>query len=118
MHLTGFMIYCPAPHMIMSWVYPREKIRHQWTEIEYWVEIAQTLERGKFDLFFFADGWGGGTNEASVRYAIQFPNSDPLCLVPYLAALTTQMHRDAEQAQQCGGQLGVDLLAGDGEDRG
>ena len=91
MHLTGFMIYCPAPHMIMSWVYPRERIRHQWTEIEYWVEIAQTLERGKFDLFFFADGWGGGTNEASVRYAIQFPNSDPLCLVPYLAALTTRL---------------------------
>ena len=91
MHLTGFMIYCPAPHMIMSWVYPREKIRHQWTEVEYWVEIAQTLERGKFDLFFFADGWGGGTNAASVRYAIQFPNSDPLCLIPYLAAKTEKL---------------------------
>ncbi len=60
MHLTGLMIYCPAPHMIMSWVYPREKIRHQWSEIEYWAEIAQTLERGKMDMFFFADGWGGG----------------------------------------------------------
>lgn len=91
MHLTGFMLYCPAPHMIMSWVYPREKIRHQWTEIEYWAEIAQTLERGKFDMFFFADGWGGGTNNASVRYAIQFPTSDPVCLIPYLAALTKRL---------------------------
>ena len=25
MHLTGFMIYCLAPHMIMSSVYPRSK---------------------------------------------------------------------------------------------
>ena len=91
MHLSGFMIYCPAPHMIMSWVYPREKIRHQWTETEYWVEIAQTLERGKFDMFFFADGWGGGTNAQGVRYGIQFPNSDPLCLIPYLAAVTKNL---------------------------
>ncbi|MFZ5914333.1 MAG: hypothetical protein ACOY17_08925 [Pseudomonadota bacterium] len=51
MHLTGFMIYCPAPHMIMSWVYPREQIRHQWHETDYWVEIAQTLERGKLEMF-------------------------------------------------------------------
>jgi long-chain alkane monooxygenase len=91
MHLTGFMVYCPAPHMIMSWVYPREKIRHQWTEIEYWAEIAQTLERGKFDMFFFADGWGGGTNADNIRFAIQFPASDPVCLVPYLAALTKNL---------------------------
>ena len=90
-HLTGFMIYCPAPHMIMSWVYPREKIRHQWHDIEYWAEIARTLERGKFDLFFFADGLGGGTNPESVRYAIQFPTHDPLTLVPYLAAVTDRL---------------------------
>ena len=91
MHLTGFMLYCPAPHMIMSWVYPREKIRHQWTEIEYWVEIAQTLERGKMDMFFFADGWGFSSNDATVRYGIQFPTSDPVCLVPYMAAVTRKL---------------------------
>ncbi|MBT6986143.1 MAG: LLM class flavin-dependent oxidoreductase [Rhodospirillaceae bacterium] len=91
LHLTGFMLYCPAPHMIMSWVYPPDKIRHQWYEIEYWAEIARTLERGKFDMFFFADGLGGGINRASVRYAIQFPTHDPLTLVPYLAAVTEKL---------------------------
>ena len=90
-HLTGFMLYCPAPHMIMSWVYPREKIRSQWYEIEYWTEIARTLERGCFDMLFFADGLGGGTNRASVRYAIQFPTHDPLTLIPYLAAVTNRL---------------------------
>ena len=92
LHLTGFMLYCPAPHMIMSWVYPPDKIRHQWYEIEYWAEIARTLERGKFDMFFFADGLGGGINRASVRYAIQFPTHDPLTLVPYLAAVADRDH--------------------------
>jgi len=90
MLLTGFMAYCPAPHQIMSWVYPREKIRHQWTEIEYWTEIAQTLERGKFDIFFFADGFAGA-NADSIRYGIQFPVSDPVCLVPYLATMTKNL---------------------------
>jgi len=90
-HLTGFMLYCPAPHMILSWVYPPEKIRHQWHEVEYWAEIAQTLERGKFDLFFFADSLGGGIDPVTVRRAIQFPRHDPLTLVPYLAAVTKKL---------------------------
>lgn len=90
MHLTGFMIYCPAPHTMMSWVYPREKIRHQWYEVGYWEEIARTLEAGCFDLFFFADGWGGG-NEAGVRYAVQWPAADPTVLVPRLSAVTRHL---------------------------
>ena len=90
MHLTGFVIYCPAPHTMMSWIYPREKIRWHWHQNEYWRSIAQTLERGKFDMMFFADGWGGG-NEASVRYAVQFPNHDPLLLISYLAGFTQKL---------------------------
>jgi FMN-dependent oxidoreductase (nitrilotriacetate monooxygenase family) len=91
MHLTGFMLFAPAPHMIMSWVYPRAKIRYQWYEIEYWEHIARTLERGRFDMFFFADGWAGGTNSVGVRYAIQFPNHDPVVLVSYLAAVVKKL---------------------------
>ena len=92
MHLTGFMLYSPAPHMIMSWVYPEEKMTSgRWYEVSYWTEIAQTLERGCFDMLFFADGWAGGTNQASKRYGIQFPTHDPVELVPYLAAKTDKL---------------------------
>lgn len=90
MHLTGFMLYCPAPHTQLSWVYPRHKIRHQWYEVEYWEEIARTLERGRFDMFFFADGWGSGS-EAATRWAIQFPTHDPVTLIPRLSAVTTHL---------------------------
>lgn len=91
MYLSGFTIFCPSPHQMMSWVYPREKIRHQWYEVEYWAEIARTLERGKFDMIFFADGWGISSNKETVRYAIQWPMHDPSVLIPYLAAVTENL---------------------------
>ncbi|MEQ9451141.1 MAG: NtaA/DmoA family FMN-dependent monooxygenase [Pseudomonadales bacterium] len=91
-HFTGFMLYGPAPHMIMSWVYPEEEMTAgKWYEMSYWTDIAQTLERGCFDMFFFADGLSGGTNRASKQYGIQFPTHDPLELVPYLAAKTNKL---------------------------
>lgn len=90
-HLTGFMLFSPAPHMINSWVYPEEKMRWRWYETEYWVSIAKTLERGKFTMYFFADGWAGGTNAIATRYAIQFPTHDPVSLVPYLAAICPKL---------------------------
>jgi FMN-dependent oxidoreductase (nitrilotriacetate monooxygenase family) len=90
MHLTGFMLYSPAPHTQLSWVYPPEKIRHQWHEVEYWEEIARTLEEGRFDMFFFADGWSGGS-AASTRWAIQFPTHDPVTLIPRLSAVTEHL---------------------------
>ncbi len=90
MHLTGFMLYAPAPHTQLSWVYPPEKIRHHWHEVEYWEEIARTLEEGRFDLFFFADGWAGG-GEAGTRWAIQFPTHDPLTLIPRLSGVTEHL---------------------------
>ena len=90
MHLTGFMLFTPAPHTQLSWVYPPEKIRHQWHETEYWEEIARTLEEGLFDAFFFADGWGGG-GEDSIRWAIQFPTHDPLLLLSRLSAVTDRL---------------------------
>lgn len=91
MHLAGFVLFAPAPHMTMSWVYPREKITHHWYETEYWESVATTLERGKFDMLFFADSWAGGTTPASTRYAIQFPSHDPLSLVSYLSAVTKKL---------------------------
>lgn len=91
MHLSGFMLFAPAPHMINSWVYPEERMPWRWYEPAYWENIARTLERGKFDLFFFADGWAGGATDAAIRYAIQFPNHDPVSLVTYLSAVVKKL---------------------------
>ena len=96
MHLTGFMAHTPASHTQMSWVYPQEKALHQWHEVEYWQSIARTLERGKFDMFFFADQFAAyeafeGSMERTLRYATQFPVHDPVVLIPALAAVTKKL---------------------------
>ena len=96
MHLTGFMAHTPASHTQMSWIYPAEKTPYQWHEMEYWQSIARTLERGKFDMFFFADQFAAyeafeGSMERTLRYATQFPVHDPVVLIPALAAVTEQL---------------------------
>ena len=91
LHLSGFMLFAPAPHMINSWVYDKGRMPWKWHEPAYWEHIARTLERGKFDLFFFADGWAGGAMPPAVRYAIQFPNHDPVSLVSYLSAIVKRL---------------------------
>lgn len=90
-HLAGFVLFTPAPHMPLSWIYPRHKIRHHWYEGDYWESVARTLERGKFDMLFFADGLAGGTQPAQIRYAIQFPSHDPVALVTWLSAVATKL---------------------------
>ena len=90
-HLAGFALFTPAPHMPLSWIYPREKIRHKWYEGEYWEAVVRTLERGKFDMLFFADSLAGGTQPDQVRYAIQFPSHDPVSLITYLSAVAKKL---------------------------
>ena len=92
MHLNAFLLYCAAPVTRLSWVYPEEKIRHQWWEMPYWEEIAATLERGSFDALFLADNIGGYGNDAdSIKFGTHFPLLDPTMLVPRLAATTKNL---------------------------
>jgi len=92
MHLNAFVLYCPAPVTRLAWVYPEDKIRHQWWEMTYWEEIASTLEKGSFDALFFADNIGGyGNDPASIRSGFHFPLLDPAMLVPRLAAGTDKL---------------------------
>ncbi|MEE2982183.1 MAG: NtaA/DmoA family FMN-dependent monooxygenase [Pseudomonadota bacterium] len=86
-HLSAFNHFSPAPHMPLSWIYPREKITHYWYEAEYWESVVRTLERGRFDMLFFADSLHGGASDDQIRYAIQFPTHDPVSLISYLSGI-------------------------------
>jgi FMN-dependent oxidoreductase (nitrilotriacetate monooxygenase family) len=90
-HLSAFALFSPAPHMPLSWIYPREKIDHFWYQPEYWEEVVHTLERGCFDMLFFADGLAGGSTPDEIRYAIQFPCHDPVALVTYLSGIVKRL---------------------------
>jgi len=62
----------------------------------YWVDLAQLLERGRFDFLFFADVLApydiyGGNRDAAIATGMQTPVNDPAVLIPILAHETTNL---------------------------
>jgi FMN-dependent oxidoreductase (nitrilotriacetate monooxygenase family) len=62
----------------------------------YWIDLARTLERGRFDFLFFADVLAPydiyrGTRDAAIATGMQTPVNDPAVLIPILAHETTHL---------------------------
>ena len=77
------------------WTHPRDTSTRYKTAA-HWVELAQLLERGRFDALFLADVLGiydvyEGSPDAALRNAVQVPLADPLALVPLLAHATQNL---------------------------
>jgi FMN-dependent oxidoreductase (nitrilotriacetate monooxygenase family) len=77
------------------WAHPDDQSR-RYNDLDYWVELAQLLEKGKFDGLFIADVLGvydtyQGSHDASVRRAMQVPVHDPLMQVSAMAAATKNL---------------------------
>jgi alkanesulfonate monooxygenase len=77
------------------WAHPRDRSL-DYTDLGYWIGLAKTLERGRFDGLFLADVLGlydvyGGSPDAALRHAVQVPVNDPLLLVPAMAAATEHL---------------------------
>jgi FMN-dependent oxidoreductase (nitrilotriacetate monooxygenase family) len=67
-----------------------------YTNLDAWVELAQILERGKFDALFLADVVGtyasyGGSRDAAVEEGLQTPVNDPSLLIPAMALATEDL---------------------------
>ncbi|MET4431632.1 FMN-dependent oxidoreductase (nitrilotriacetate monooxygenase family) [Mycolicibacterium sp. 624] len=93
--LNGFSMNSVSHVNYGLWRHPRDQT-HRYTTIDYWVELAQILDRGRFDTFFLADALGlldthGGSAAASLRTGTQSPVDDPLLLVSALAAATKDL---------------------------
>ncbi len=96
MHLNAFSQCCPISQNIGQWKNPNDKMSDGYLDVEVWVELAKTLERGCFDAFFLADIHGlydgyGGTWNAAVQYAVQAPGLDPMPLIPAMAMATKHL---------------------------
>jgi FMN-dependent oxidoreductase (nitrilotriacetate monooxygenase family) len=77
------------------WTHPREN-SHRYKDPDHWTELAQMLERGRFDAIFLADVLGAydvyqGSADAALRHAVQAPLNDPLALVPLMAQVTKHL---------------------------
>ncbi|MGU3663540.1 LLM class flavin-dependent oxidoreductase [Methylobacterium sp. A49B] len=92
MHLCGFMNAGPVVHSHAIWRNPRHDT--PFLSLRHYTEIAQTLERGCFDLMFFADRLAiadryGDSHEVGIRYGDQDATRlDPLPILGAAAAVT------------------------------
>ncbi len=93
--LNAFAMNCVGHMSPGLWTHPRDRSSN-YNRLEHWLDLARTLERGRFDGLFLADVLGvydvhGGTADAALRHATQVPVNDPLLLVPAMAAVTTHL---------------------------
>lgn len=93
--LNAFDMNCIVHQSPGLWRHPRDRAR-DYRRLDYWLELARTLERGRFDALFIADVLGvydvyrGDASEA-LRGAVQVPVNDPLPLVATMATVTEHL---------------------------
>jgi len=93
--LNAFAMNCVAHQSPGLWTHPRDRTS-DYHRLPYWLDLARTLERGRFDGLFLADVLGvydvfGGSPDAALRNAAQVPVNDPLLLIPAMAAVTQNL---------------------------
>ncbi|WP_375311145.1 LLM class flavin-dependent oxidoreductase [Bradyrhizobium sp. A5] len=93
--LNAFAMNCVAHQSPGLWTHPRDRTAN-YNRLPYWIDLAKTLERGRFDGLFLADVLGvydvyGNSPDAALRNAAQSPSNDPLLLLSAMAAVTQDL---------------------------
>lgn len=93
--LNAFAMNCVAHQSPGLWTHPRDR-SSDYNKLSYWIDLAKTLERGRFDALFLADVLGvydvfGASPDAALRNAAQVPVNDPMLLVSAMAAVTEHL---------------------------
>ncbi|UWU68419.1 LLM class flavin-dependent oxidoreductase [Bradyrhizobium sp. NC92] len=93
--LNAFAMNCVAHQSPGLWTHPRDRTA-DYNRLPYWIDLAKTLERGRFDGLFLADVLGvydvyGNSPDAALRNAAQTPSNEPLLLLSAMAAVTQNL---------------------------
>ncbi|TWI67347.1 FMN-dependent oxidoreductase (nitrilotriacetate monooxygenase family) [Pseudoduganella lurida] len=93
--LNAFNMNCVGHIHHGMWKHPRDN-SVDYTKPEYWIELAQLLERGLFDAVFLADIIGvydvlGDGIRVTAKEAVQLPVNDPSYVVPLMAHATKHL---------------------------
>ncbi|WP_441233756.1 LLM class flavin-dependent oxidoreductase [Bradyrhizobium sp. 930_D9_N1_4] len=93
--LNAFAMNCVAHQSPGLWTHPRDRTA-EYNRLPYWIDLAKTLERGRFDGLFLADVLGvydvyGNSPDAALRNAAQTPSNEPLLLLSAMAAVTKHL---------------------------
>ncbi|WP_280796787.1 LLM class flavin-dependent oxidoreductase [Aurantimicrobium minutum] len=92
---NAFDMSCVGHISAGTWRHPDDQA-YRYTDIDYWTELAQTLENGIFDGIFIADVLGtydvyGNSHDGALAKATQVPVTDPLMVVSAMAAVTKNL---------------------------
>jgi FMN-dependent oxidoreductase (nitrilotriacetate monooxygenase family) len=95
LRFNAFSMNCVSHIHHGQWVRPDTR-QLDYTDLDAWVELAQILERGKFDALFLADVVGtyasyGGSRDVAVEEGLQTPVNDPSLLIPAMALATENL---------------------------
>ena len=93
--LNAFNMNCVGHINHGLWTHPRDN-SIAYNTLQYWTDLARTLERGLFDSLFLADIIGvydvyQQSIDLTAREAVQLPVNDPALLVPAMAAVTRHL---------------------------
>lgn len=93
--LNAFNMNCVGHINHGLWAHPRDRST-DYHRLDYWLDLARTLERGGFDALFLADIIGvydvyAGNIDLTLAESIQLPVNDPTLLVPAMAAVTQRL---------------------------
>ncbi|WP_425960945.1 LLM class flavin-dependent oxidoreductase [Rhizobium nepotum] len=92
---NAFDMNCVGHQSPGLWAHPRDK-SWKYKDLDYWQDLARTLERGVFDGIFIADVIGyydvyNGSNYHALHQAAQIPVNDPLQLAAPIALATEHL---------------------------
>ena len=92
---NAFSMNCVSHIQQGLWVRDDTRQR-EYTQLDPWLELAQLLERGRFDALFLADVVGlydtyRGGAETSITEGMQVPVNDPALLIPAMATVTDHL---------------------------
>jgi FMN-dependent oxidoreductase (nitrilotriacetate monooxygenase family) len=95
LRLNAFTMNCVSHIHHGQWVRPDTR-QLEYASLDPWVELAQLLERGRFDALFLADVIGTydsyrGSRDPAVLEGLQIPVNDPSLLIPAMAHATTDL---------------------------
>lgn len=79
-----------------AWPGSNDDFGSNWADGSFHVELAQKLERAKFDFLFFEDSVTvsdtyGGSMELDLKHAVYAPKHDPIPLLPVIAQGTSKI---------------------------
>ena len=95
-HFNGFVQNSPSPYSSGLWKHEKD-IGENHVDLNYWINLAQTLEKGKFDSIFIADVLGtynvyNNSYDTAAKYAVQLPSQYPLPIPNPIAWLGSYQH--------------------------